>query len=134
MEIERKYLITHPPKGYETHPSSLIEQAYLCTQPVIRIRKEDDQYYLTYKGKGLLAREEHNLPLTKDAYLHLLPKADGIVLTKRRYRIPLPGSSLVAELDIFIGQLQKFGKTSTQIVFSTHVGPRGVDVESDGLA
>ena len=32
------------------------------------------------------------------------------------------------ELDIFIGQLQKFGKTSTQIVFSTHVGPRGVDV------
>lgn len=31
------------------------------------------------------------------------------------------------ELDIFIGQLQKFGKTSTQIVFSTHVGPRGVD-------
>ena len=81
MEIERKYLITHPPKGYETHPSSLIEQAYLCTQPVIRIRKEDDQYYLTYKGKGLLAREEHNLPLTKDAYLHLLPKADGIVLT-----------------------------------------------------
>ncbi len=32
------------------------------------------------------------------------------------------------ELDIFIGQLQKFGKTSTQIVFSTHVGPRGIDV------
>lgn len=35
------------------------------------------------------------------------------------------------ELDIFIGQLQKFGKTSTQIVFSTHVGPRGVDVETE---
>lgn len=33
------------------------------------------------------------------------------------------------ELDLFIGQLQKFGKTSTQIVFSTHVGPRGVDVK-----
>lgn len=33
------------------------------------------------------------------------------------------------ELDIFIGQLQKFGKTSTQIVFSTQVGPRGVDVD-----
>lgn len=31
------------------------------------------------------------------------------------------------ELDMFIGQLQKFGKTSTQIVFSTQVGPRGVD-------
>ena len=33
------------------------------------------------------------------------------------------------ELDMFIGQLQKFGKTSTQIVFSTHVGPRGMDVD-----
>lgn len=33
------------------------------------------------------------------------------------------------DLDIFIGQLQEYGKTSTQIVFSTHVGPRGVDVE-----
>lgn len=33
------------------------------------------------------------------------------------------------ELDMFIGKLQKFGKTSTQIVFSTHVGPRGVDVD-----
>lgn len=32
------------------------------------------------------------------------------------------------ELDVFIGQLQKFGKTSTQIVFSTHVGPRGVEL------
>ena len=34
------------------------------------------------------------------------------------------------ELDIFVGQLQTYGKTSTQIIFSTHVGPRGVDVDS----
>lgn len=34
-----------------------------------------------------------------------------------------------AKLDNFIGQLQKFGRTNTQIVFSTHVGPRGVNVE-----
>ena len=33
------------------------------------------------------------------------------------------------DLDIFIGQLEKFGKTSRQIVFSTQVGPRGVDVD-----
>lgn len=32
------------------------------------------------------------------------------------------------ELDTFIGQLQKFGRTSTQIVFSTPVEPRGIDV------
>lgn len=36
------------------------------------------------------------------------------------------------ELDEFIGQLQKFGPTETQIVFSTPVAPRGVAVlESD---
>lgn len=34
------------------------------------------------------------------------------------------------ELDTFIGQLQTFGKASTQIVFSTRVGPRGVDVDN----
>ncbi len=35
------------------------------------------------------------------------------------------------ELDIFIGRLQKYGKTSTQIVFSTLVGPRDVDVMAE---
>lgn len=34
-----------------------------------------------------------------------------------------------AQLDSFLGQLQKFGKTSTQVVFATQVGPRGVQVE-----
>lgn len=32
------------------------------------------------------------------------------------------------ELDTFIGKLQKFGNTQTQIVFSTSVEPRGVSV------
>jgi CYTH domain-containing protein len=91
MEIERKYLIDRLPDGYERYPFHEIEQAYLCTDPVVRIRRSDDEYYLTYKGKGLLVREEYNLPLTKEAYLHLLTKADGIVLTKRRYLIPLTG-------------------------------------------
>ncbi len=34
------------------------------------------------------------------------------------------------DLDAFIDDVQKFGKTSTQIVFSTHVGPRGIDIDS----
>lgn len=32
------------------------------------------------------------------------------------------------ELDTFIGHLQRFGNTETQIVFSTPVPPRGVDI------
>ena len=35
------------------------------------------------------------------------------------------------ELDAFIGQLQQFGRTSTQIVFSTPVEPRGINVNLD---
>lgn len=104
MEIERKYVIEQLPQDYEHYPFHEIEQAYLCTDPVVRIRKEDQEYYLTYKGKGLLTREEYNLPLNETAYIHLLEKADGIVLTKRRYRIPLEGEEgLMIELDVFHG-------------------------------
>lgn len=106
MEIERKYLITTPPKGYEAYPSHQIEQAYLCTNPVVRIRRQDDEYWLTYKSKGLLMREEYNLPLNEDAYRHLLAKADGLILTKRRYLIPLEDSSLTIEFDVFQGSYQ----------------------------
>jgi Lrp/AsnC family leucine-responsive transcriptional regulator len=35
------------------------------------------------------------------------------------------------ELDLFIGKLQQFGRTYTQIVFSTAVGPRGIVVPED---
>ena len=34
------------------------------------------------------------------------------------------------ELDLFIGQLQKFGNTETQIVFSTPVQTRGIDIST----
>ena len=106
MEIERKYLIQSPPDGYETWPSHQIEQAYLCTEPVVRIRREDDSFYLTYKSKGLLAREEYNLPLTGEAYAHLLEKADGIILSKRRYRKPIEGTDLTIEMDVFSGNYE----------------------------
>ena len=100
MEIEKKYLIHTLPENLETYPRKKIQQAYLCTNPVVRIRKQDEEYILTYKGKGLMVREEYNLPLNRDAYEHLLQKADGIVLTKTRYLLPLP-QGLTIELDVF---------------------------------
>lgn len=105
MEIEREFLVMTPPENYESFPCHEIEQAYLCTEPVVRVRKEDDTCYLTYKSKGLLAREEYNLPLTKEAYTHLLTKADGNILTKKRYLIPVPGrEDLTVEFDVFEGK------------------------------
>ena len=100
MEIERKFLIKHVPDNLSSYPFHTIEQAYLCTEPVVRIRRQDDDYILTYKSKGFLSREEYNLPLDKHAYQHLKTKADGIVIAKRRYLISLAGN-LTIELDIF---------------------------------
>ena len=113
MEIERKFTLKKLPENLETYPCHIIEQAYLNTSPVVRIRQQDDSYYLTYKGSGLMAREEYNLPLDKPSYQHLLQKADGNVISKRRYVIPLENPQftddfisfstpeLVIELDIF---------------------------------
>ncbi len=89
MEIERKFTVKTLPVNLESYPCRIIEQAYLNTDPVVRIRREDDSYYLTYKGKGLLAREEYNLPLNEESYYHLREKADGTVISKKRYVIPI---------------------------------------------
>lgn len=100
MEIERKYLIKKLPEDLAQYPHMEMEQAYLCTEPVVRVRKEGEDYVLTYKSKGLMVREEYNLPLTKESYEHLLEKADGTVITKTRYRIP-EKNGLTIELDVF---------------------------------
>lgn len=100
MEIERKYLIRELPSDYTSYPHTDIEQGYLSTNPVVRIRKSGEEYILTYKGSGLMVREEYNLPLTREAYEHLRPKADGILIHKIRYKIPYQDKYTI-ELDIF---------------------------------
>lgn len=99
MEIERKFTIKKLPDNLEAYPFHIIEQGYLNTNPVVRVRRQDDEYYLTYKGKGLLAREEYNLPLNREAYEHLILKADGNIISKKRYLIPLAPYTI--ELDVF---------------------------------
>jgi CYTH domain-containing protein len=113
MEIEKKYTIKQLPTNLEQYECKVIKQAYLNTSPVIRIRQSNDKYTLTYKGEGLMAREEYNLPLNKEAFEHLLLKADGNIISKKRYIIPLDNPrfddtcpSIIApmlniELDVF---------------------------------
>ena len=104
MEIERKFLVIQPPENYRDFPCRKIEQGYLNIRPVVRVRRADDQYFLTYKSAGLLAREEYELPLTEEAYLHLREKCDGNILTKTRYLLPLDDAPhLTVELDVFEG-------------------------------
>lgn len=105
MEIERKFLIEQLPANLDLsiYPQKEIQQGYLSTSPVVRIRKSNDKYILTYKGEGLLSREEHNLALTKESFEHLKSKIDGILIEKTRYVIPYMDKFI--ELDIFKNSL-----------------------------
>jgi len=136
VEIERKFLVKEFPDDLNKYPFHQIEQAYLNVSPAVRVRREDDTYYMTYKGlKGNVAQAgvngavsaapagkmttadgsnvtkpsgqytepgssdkqspvrigqtEYNMPLTREAYEHLSAKADGNIITKKRYIIPL---------------------------------------------
>lgn len=103
MEIERKYLVKTLPENLDTYPCRQLEQGYLSVAPVVRVRKDNDKYELTYKAKGLMVREEYNLPLTKASYEHLKQKADGRIISKKRYMIPYGAYTI--ELDIFENDL-----------------------------
>ena len=114
MEIEKKYRLLRLPEDLEQYPCRVIEQAYLCANPTVRIRRSNDQYILTLKdkqgvkelqteGAGLVNREIE-IPLSKEAYEHLKTKQDGYLIEKHRYLIPLP-DGLTAELDVFGGRL-----------------------------
>jgi CYTH domain-containing protein len=103
MEIERKFLIDRLPFAPDDYPHKQLEQGYLSTSPVVRVRHEGDEFFLTYKSSGMMTRIEHNLPLTAESYAQLLKKADGYVIRKVRYYIPYESHTI--ELDLFEGDL-----------------------------
>lgn len=113
MEIEKKYKIRQLPENLKNYPNKKIEQGYLCTNPIVRIRKSNSDYILTYKSKyGLdekllqvgCVSNEVEVPLSKEGYEHLKEKVDNYMICKTRYIIPLE-DGLKAELDIFEGRL-----------------------------
>lgn len=110
MEIERKYLMARLPENLETYSYIDIEQGYISTAPVIRIRKkctvDSERYVLTIKSSGMLSRQEYELELTGEEYEGLKPKVEGNIISKRRYIIPLREEDLTLELDIFKGAFE----------------------------
>ena len=63
-----------------------------------------------------MVREEYNIPLTREAYEHLRPKIDGLLIAKTRYLIPLD-NKLTAELDVFEEDLN--GLVIVEVEFNT---------------
>ena len=143
MEIEKKFLIKSLPE-LNQYKKKGIEQGYLCREPVVRIRKSNNDYILTYKSKkGLnqdnaIQNEEIEMPLNEEAYRHLCEKADHQLVKKTRYLIPL-NNDLVAELDVFEGRLE--GLVFAEVEFPSEEAAKsfvppewfGEDVSSDRM-
>ena len=106
-EIEYKYLADLSNINYQQYPFRQIEQAYISTSPTIRIRRQDDEYFLTVKGKGMVKRLEFELPISQAEYTGLKTKIEGRIISKRRYLIPYrtDDKKYRIELDIFEGDL-----------------------------
>src|SRR3954451_16307681 len=83
VEIERKFLVDQEKLPPELPAADELEQGYLSTEPVVRVRlvaRPDGTRHaeLTIKGKGLVTRPEFNYPIpAEDAeqLLHLCSRS-----------------------------------------------------------
>lgn len=126
MEIERKFIPDALFENLDSYPCQLIEQAYISSEPVIRIRRKttydnsqaitDNRYILTVKSSGMMARQEFELDISEASYNNLKNKVSGNIITKHRYIIPLD-SSLTLEFDVFDGAFK--GLMIAEIEFPT---------------
>lgn len=107
IEIEKKFTVKEISFDLDKYPFHEIEQGYLNVHPAIRVRRQDDIYYMTYKGapdssladknSENIGQVEYNMPLDKASYEHMAAKADGNFIRKKRYLIPLNEDSFTAE-------------------------------------
>lgn len=116
MEIEKKFLVKVIPSELDKYTKNEISQAYISTDPTIRIRKSDTSYTLTIKGKGSIFREEFELGISEGQYKNLTLKAETPFVSKTRYIIPIE-NNLNAELDIYHLHLE--GLYTVEVEFST---------------
>jgi len=103
IERERRFLVVNVPTDLP-HPFRIV-QGYLVTQPAaVRVRRRDDDYFLTIKTGSGMARTEIERRLEADEFEALWAVAAALRIEKRRYVIALPNGD-AAELDLFDGEL-----------------------------
>ena len=73
MEIEKKYLVSELPDNLPQYKYRKIEQGYLSTSPVVRVRMDNDKYYLTYKGK-VYSQEKNIIFHSQKNHMNILSK------------------------------------------------------------
>ncbi|ONI41586.1 adenylate cyclase [Candidatus Epulonipiscium fishelsonii] len=105
MEFQRKFLVNKVPE-LSNYSNEYITQGYISTDPIIRIRQVDDQYFASMKSFGHLAREKFRMPINKEQFESLEKKVESNFIKKHRYFIPI-GNGLTAKLDIYEEDLNK---------------------------
>lgn len=116
MEIEKKYLINLEISELAKYPYDIIIQGYISTDPVIRIRQKNKSFYITYKSKGLMIRNEFEDKISRKQFESLKPKIDYNLISKKRYYVPIT-NNLTGEVDVFENQLE--GLVMAEVEFAS---------------
>lgn len=115
-EIERKFLVKELPSNLNDYKKLKICQGYICTEPTMRLRQQDDEYIFTFKSAGRIKRIEFEYELSLGQFENLWKKVETSMIIKNRYLIPLK-NELIAELDIYEENLKGFA--NVEVEFST---------------
>ena len=107
-EIERKFLVASDGWRERADKGIDLRQAYVVTMDdrSLRVRIHGNKWArLTIKiGKSALVRNEYEYDVPMDDAREMLTQAVGIVIEKRRYRVPYRG--FVWEVDVYEGALK----------------------------
>src|SRR4051794_11018453 len=92
-EIERKFLVSALPSGWQKHPPARITQGYLPTgnqkSPEIRLRRKGLRHFLTIKAGRGGKRFEEEIAIPRSSFQALWPLTRRERIFKTRYRIPV---------------------------------------------
>jgi CYTH domain-containing protein len=105
LEIERKFLVKNPPEGFQYMDNERIRQGYTEAGRIREITKGNKaRYFVTVKkGKGMVREEEEN-EVGIEVFEKMWDESGGKTIEKTRYLIPISGTSLKAELDVYGGR------------------------------
>ena len=101
----KESLIKSLPDNLESYSCDTLIQAYISTEPVIRVRQKR-RLYSHPEVCWITSEKKLKCHLQKNLFKHLLSKKDGISIKKKRYKIP--DTPYLIELDVFEGDYNGF--------------------------
>jgi adenylate cyclase len=118
-EIERRFLVEHPPEHLDVYKADDIDQGYLALTDdgvEVRVRRYGGRAFLTIKSGGDRARLEEEIEIDERRLRSLWPLTEGRRIQKTRYLIPT-ADGLTIELDVYHNQLA--GLVTAEVEFES---------------